>query len=58
MKKNITVAHGDGIGPEIMKATLKIIEKAGAELDIDEIKIGEDVYKDGHTSGIPPKPGM
>lgn len=55
MKKNITVAYGDGIGPEIMKATLKIIEKAGAELDIDEIKIGEDVYKDGHTSGIPPE---
>jgi isocitrate dehydrogenase len=55
IKKNITVAYGDGIGPEIMKATLKILEAAGADLEIDEIKIGEDVYKDGHTSGIPPE---
>lgn len=55
IKKNITVAYGDGIGPEIMKATLKILEAAGAELEIDTIKIGEEVYKDGHTSGIPPE---
>lgn len=55
MKKNITVAYGDGIGPEIMKAILKILEAAGAQLDIDEIKIGEDVYKEGHSSGIPPE---
>lgn len=55
MKKNITVAYGDGIGPEIMKATLKIIQAAGAQLEIDEIKIGEDVYKEGHSSGIPPE---
>ncbi|NBB88691.1 MAG: NADP-dependent isocitrate dehydrogenase [Bacteroidetes bacterium] len=55
MKKNITVAYGDGIGPEIMKATLKIIEAAGAQLDIDEIKIGKEVYKEGHSSGIAPE---
>jgi isocitrate dehydrogenase len=48
----ITVAHGDGIGPEIMKATLRILEAAGAKLDIEEIEIGESVYRRGHTSGI------
>ena len=35
----VTVAHGDGIGPEIMEATLHILKEAGAGLDI-ETKIG------------------
>ena len=48
----ITVAYGDGIGPEIMKATLGILKEAGARLDIEEIKIGEEVYKAGVPSGI------
>jgi isocitrate dehydrogenase len=29
-KRAITVAYGDGIGPEIMQATLDIIQAAGA----------------------------
>lgn len=53
-KKLITVAHGDGIGPEIMEATLDIIKAAGAEIEVDEIEIGEQVYKRGHTAGIEP----
>ena len=36
----ITVAHGDGIGPEIMAAVLEILSAAGAELDIETIEIG------------------
>ena len=48
----ITVAKGDGIGPEIMDATLAIIKAAGAELEIDEIQVGEKVYLSGNTSGI------
>lgn len=50
--KRITVAKGDEIGPEIMDATLKIILAAGAQLEIDEIEIGERVYLSGNTSGI------
>lgn len=50
----ITVAHGDGIGPEIMGATLKILEAAGAALEIDTIEIGEAVYNRGQNSGIEP----
>ena len=46
LKAPITVAHGDGIGPEIMAA--------GAQLDIETIEIGEAVYARGHTSGIAP----
>lgn len=51
-KVPVTVARGDGIGPEIMQATLDILNAAGAELDIDEIEIGEKVYLTGNTSGI------
>ena len=48
----ITVAKGDGIGPEIMDATLGILKAAGAQLEIDEIEVGEKVYLDGNTAGI------
>jgi isocitrate dehydrogenase len=52
-KTPITIARGDGIGPEIMDATLRILESAGAELEYEEIKVGEAVYKSGVASGIP-----
>ena len=48
----ITVAYGDGIGPEIMKATLEILQAAGANLEYDVIEIGEKVYLAGNTTGI------
>src|ERR1700680_1646454 len=53
-KVPITVAHGDGIGPEIMNATLRILEAAGAPLEIETIEIGEKVYLRGNTAGIEP----
>ena len=57
MNKNtpITVAYGDGIGPEIMEATIKIITAAGAKLDIETIEIGEQVYLRGNSAGIEPE---
>lgn len=48
----ITVAKGDGIGPEIMTATLAILQAAGAQLVVDEIQVGEQVYLAGNMSGI------
>lgn len=48
----ITIAKGDGIGPEIMDATLAIIKAAGAQIETDEIAVGEQVYLSGNTSGI------
>src|SRR6266576_6627844 len=53
-KTPITVAHGDGIGPEIMNATLQILEAAGAALEIETIEIGEKVYLRGNSAGIAP----
>jgi isocitrate dehydrogenase len=51
-KTPITVAHGDGIGPEIMEASLHIIQEAGAALDIETIEVGEKVYLSGNTAGM------
>ncbi|HMQ59577.1 MAG TPA: NADP-dependent isocitrate dehydrogenase [Flavilitoribacter sp.] len=53
--KKITVAKGDGIGPEIMDAALKILKAAGARIEWEEIEIGEQVYLSGHSSGISPE---
>lgn len=48
----ITIAKGDGIGPEIMDATLAILDAAGANIEFEEIQVGEKVYLSGNTSGI------
>lgn len=55
MKKTpITVAFGDGIGPEIMQATLQVLSASKALLDIHEVEIGEKVYLHGEKTGIEP----
>ena len=48
----VAVAKGDGIGPEIMDATLKVLKAAGANIEPEYIEIGEQVYLGGNTSGI------
>ncbi len=48
----IIVARGDGIGPEIMDATLSVLEAAGARLAIREVEIGAQVYARGVPGGI------
>ena len=55
MIQKITVAKGDGIGPEIMDATLRILEAANARIEWEEIEIGEKKYLSGNSSGIDAK---
>ena len=50
---HITVAYGDGIGPEIMEATLKIFQAAKVNLSVDYISIGEEAYRQELPDGIP-----
>ncbi len=52
VKTSITVAEGDGIGPEIMGATLHVLKAAGAQIEIEHIAIGEKVYLAGEPAGI------
>ena len=50
--KKISVAYGDGIGPEIMQSTLDILTAAGASLEFEKVEIGEKAYLAGHSAGI------
>lgn len=52
---DITVARGDGIGPEIMDATLSILQAAGARIKPEFIDIGQAQYLAGHSTGIAPE---
>jgi isocitrate dehydrogenase len=54
-RHTITVARGDGIGPEVTDATLRILEAAGAPLDIEPVTIGLAAYEQGHPTGITPE---
>lgn len=50
----VALAEGDGIGPEIVAATVAVLEAAGAKLDFHPVKVGEQVYREGHAAGISP----
>jgi len=54
-KPVITVAYGDGIGPEIMSATLKILQEAGAQIQTEVIEVGKKIYNKGLKAGIEPE---
>lgn len=52
-KQRITVAAGDGIGPDLLAAVLHIFEGASVPLDYDVVEVGEKVYLKGSPTGIP-----
>jgi isocitrate dehydrogenase len=53
-RHRVTVARGDGIGPEIMAAVLRVLEAADAPLEVEEVRVGRSAYEDGHATGISP----
>jgi isocitrate dehydrogenase len=48
----VSVARGDGIGPEITDAVLRVLDAAGAGLAVDEVEVGERAYRRGAKAGI------
>lgn len=54
-KKLVTVIPGDGIGPEIVSATQRIIEATGAPIAWEERQAGASVFKQGYPSGVLPE---
>uniref|UniRef100_UPI002FD9CE53 NADP-dependent isocitrate dehydrogenase n=1 Tax=Phenylobacterium sp. TaxID=1871053 RepID=UPI002FD9CE53 len=50
----ITVALGDGVGPEIMQACLRILDAGGARLAPEFIELGASVWSAGHSAGVTP----
>lgn len=51
-KIKISVAKGDGIGPEIMDAVLKIFNAAKVPLEYEFVAMGKSVYDQGYTTGM------
>ncbi len=54
MTKTITIAYGDGIGPEIMDSTLQILREAKADIKFNVIEVGKKIYEKGFNSGLMP----
>ena len=54
MTNSITIAYGDGIGPEIMDSTLKILQDSKANLNFNIIEVGQKIYEKGFNSGLMP----
>lgn len=50
----ITIAYGDGIGPEVMEATLHVLQEAGANIVVESIEVGERIYRQGARDGVLP----
>ena len=51
----IAVAQGDGIGPEIMDATLKIFTAAKVPLEYQFVDMGKWVFDKGYSNGMTPE---
>ena len=50
MKHTITLIPGDGIGPEITDATVKVVEATGVDIEWDIVQAGAEVYeKEGNV---------
>jgi isocitrate dehydrogenase len=52
-KTKVTALPGDGIGPEVMAATMKILEAAGAPIEWEMAAAGAEVFKTGLMTGVP-----
>ncbi len=50
----ISVAKGDGIGPEIMDAVLRIFDAAKVTLDYEFIEMGKTYFEQGFGTGMTP----
>ncbi len=51
----IAVANGDGIGPEIMGAVLKIFEANKVPLEYEFVEMGKWVFDKGYNNGMTPE---
>jgi hypothetical protein len=51
--KRVTLIRGDGIGPEVTGAAVRVIEAAGVTLAWEERLAGAQVFKAGNPTGVP-----
>ena len=53
--RKVTVIPGDGIGPEVIAAALKVVEATGVKVVADVQQAGAEVFRKGVASGVPPE---
>jgi len=53
MEHNITLIPGDGIGPEVTSATVKVLEKSGVKINWEIVRMGAEVIEEFNTP-MPP----
>ncbi len=53
MSHIVSLIPGDGIGPEVVAATRKIIDASGIKIEWEEVQAGASVFKKGVPSGVP-----
>jgi isocitrate dehydrogenase len=52
-KRKITVIPGDGIGPEVISAALKVVEATGVGIEADIQQAGAACFAKGVVTGVP-----
>jgi len=52
-RHRVTVIPGDGVGPEVTRAAVRIIDAAGVPIDWEEAEAGAGVFRRGDSSGVP-----
>jgi isocitrate dehydrogenase len=55
MATKVALAKGDGIGPEITEAVLRILTAAGVPIEFEPVDMGYSVFKAGHSTGMTPQ---
>jgi isocitrate dehydrogenase len=49
----VTVIEGDGIGPEVVQAAVRLVAAAGGDVAWEQAQAGAEVFKAGTASGVP-----
>ena len=52
-RHRVTVIPGDGVGPEVTRSAVRVIEAAGVAVDWEEAEAGAEVFRRGDSSGVP-----
>lgn len=52
-RTKVTAIAGDGIGPEVLRATRDVLEAAGARLEWEDALAGAEAFRKGIPSGAP-----
>jgi isocitrate dehydrogenase len=53
VQRRVTVIPGDGIGPEVVGATRRVIEAAGVQWEWEVCEAGAAVFRKGNLTGVP-----